>query len=173
MSATDPTREELAGKHLAELHELAAARGIANYRMLRREQLVEAILEAGRGGFNPIRALGRLFGGRVVREPDTEGGPEAGGDEPEPAVEERAAATEDEALERVSGQLEVTRRGHGFVSVRSSRGDEEVFVSASQVNRCELRDTDEISGPVRDPRPGERHRSLARVETVNGKPVSR
>jgi transcription termination factor Rho len=38
------TKAELESKHIAELHALAAEAGVANYRMLRREDLVEQLL---------------------------------------------------------------------------------------------------------------------------------
>ncbi len=40
------TKAELESKHLAELHALAAEAGVPRYRMLRREELVEALLSA-------------------------------------------------------------------------------------------------------------------------------
>jgi transcription termination factor Rho len=49
-----------------------------------------------------------------------------------------------------------------------SEAEGDVYVSASQIRRCELRPGDEVSGPARQPRRGERHRALVRVETVNG-----
>jgi transcription termination factor Rho len=36
------------------------------------------------------------------------------------------------------------------------------------VRRCELRPGDEVAGPAREPRRGERHRALVHVDTVNG-----
>jgi ribosomal protein S18 acetylase RimI-like enzyme len=44
-----PSREELEGRHLADLHELAREAGIARYRLLRREELLRALTgESGR-----------------------------------------------------------------------------------------------------------------------------
>jgi hypothetical protein len=45
--ARAPSREELGLATLAELHELAAGRGIDRYRLLRKEQLVDALAEEG------------------------------------------------------------------------------------------------------------------------------
>ncbi len=45
-----------------------------------------------------------------------------------------------------------------------------MYVSASQVRRCELTEGDEVTGPARAPRRGERHRALVRVNLVNGEP---
>jgi ribosomal protein S18 acetylase RimI-like enzyme len=44
-----PSREELEGRHLADLHALAREAGIARYRLLRREELLRALTgESGR-----------------------------------------------------------------------------------------------------------------------------
>jgi len=81
---------------------------------------------------------------------------------------ERGPAPEDEETEEVTGILEITRQRHGFLSVEGS--DDDVYVSASQVRRCEMKEGDEVTGPVRGPRRGERHRALVRVNLVNGEP---
>jgi transcription termination factor Rho len=55
------TKAELESKHIAELHTLAAEAGVPRYRMLRREELIEKLLDG-----KPARA---------EREPKTEGAP--------------------------------------------------------------------------------------------------
>jgi transcription termination factor Rho len=61
-------------------------------------------------------------------------------------------------------------QGYGFLRLTGAgEAEGDVYVSASQIRRCELRPGDEVSGPARPPRRGERHRALVRVETVNGK----
>ncbi len=82
--------------------------------------------------------------------------------------QEREPAPENEETEEITGILEITRQRHGFLSVEGS--DDDVYVSASQVRRCEMKEGDEIMGPVRSPRRGERHRALVRVNLVNGEP---
>jgi transcription termination factor Rho len=47
--------------------------------------------------------------------------------------------------------------------------DDDVYISAAQVRRCELVAGDEVSGPVRAPRRSERYPSLVRVDTINGR----
>ena len=49
--------------------------------------------------------------------------------------------------------------------------DDDVYVSAAQVKRCELVSGDKVGGPVRPPRRSERFPSLVRVETINGRPA--
>jgi transcription termination factor Rho len=105
-------------KQLAELHELAAERGIDHYRMLTRGELIA----------------------------------ELGGGEEGAAAE--AEAKDEEAGEQVSGILE------------AAAGD--VYVSPSQIRRCELQRGDLVAGPARKPRRGERHPAMIHIDTVNG-----
>ncbi len=49
--------------------------------------------------------------------------------------------------------------------------DEDVYISAAQVRRCELVSGDRVTGPLRTPRRSERYPSLVRVETINGAPA--
>jgi transcription termination factor Rho len=63
----------------------------------------------------------------------------------------------------------VTRQRYGFLrlgGLTQSEGD--VYVSAAQVRRCDLRPGDEVAGPAREPRRGERHRALVHIDSVNG-----
>ena len=50
--------------------------------------------------------------------------------------------------------------------------DEDVYISAAQVKRCELVSGDRVSGPKRAPRRSERFASMVRIETINGRPAS-
>jgi transcription termination factor Rho len=109
----------------------------------------------------PARRRGRR-GGRG------RGGGGGGGAREKLTSEPRDEAPENEETEEITGILEVTRQRHGFLSVEGS--DDDVYVSASQVRRCEMKEGDEVTGPVRSPRRGERHRALVRVNLVNGEP---
>ncbi len=48
------------------------------------------------------------------------------------------------------------------------RSREDVYVSASQIRRFDLRSGDQVSGQARPPKEGERYFALLRVEAVNG-----
>ena len=64
--------------------------------------------------------------------------------------------------------------GNGSAFLRVSPpepSDEDVYISAAQVRRCELVSGDEVSGPVRTPRRSERYPSLVRIDTINGAPA--
>jgi transcription termination factor Rho len=162
------SKAELERKHLADLHALAAEAGVPRFRTLRREELVEELLvrgDRGNGGEEPEAEAAdeeerprrrRRRGGSRTRTR-------------EPRAEESEEGEEEPAGEPVSGVLDIVPAGHGFVRLAGlDPAEDDVYVSASQIRRCELRAGDEVSGPARPPRRGERHRALVRVESVNG-----
>ena len=62
--------------------------------------------------------------------------------------------------------------GSGFLRVNPPEpSEDDVYVSAAQVKRCELVPGDRISGPRRAPRRSERFASLIRIDTINGRPA--
>src|SRR4051794_6217819 len=148
--------EKLADMHLADLHARAAELGVPRYRLLRRDDLVAAVSERG--------------GDADVTEPEADDR-EAPEREAKP---ERQAKPERERLEEaetedVVGVLEVTPQRYGFLRFGGLEAQtDDVYVSASQIRRCELRSGDEVAGPARAPRRGERHRALVHVDRVNG-----
>jgi transcription termination factor Rho len=72
----------------------------------------------------------------------------------------------------VAGTVELLPNGSGFVRINASEpSDEDVYVSAAQVRRCELVSGDKVSGPVREPRRSERYPSLIRIDTINDRPA--
>jgi transcription termination factor Rho len=100
-------------------------------------------------------------------------------DEAEEAEEqvERAAgrgrgAKEPAVEETVEGEVELLPNGSGFLRVNPPEpSEDDVYVSAAQVKRCELVPGDRISGPRRPPRRSERFASLIRIDTINGRPA--
>ena len=72
----------------------------------------------------------------------------------------------------VEGVVELLGNGSAFIRLDPPEtSDEDVYVSAAQVKRCELVSGDRIGGPVRGPRRSERFPSLVRVDTINGRPA--
>jgi len=147
--------------HLADLHQRARELDVPRYRMLGRDELVEAIeeREGGAGGREEAVDAG-LDHPRHERETPKE--------EPADASDADEAASETET-EEVTGVLDRMPQGYGFLrlsGLHEAEGD--VYVSASQIRRCELRPGDQVTGPARAPRRGERHRALVRIEAVNG-----
>jgi transcription termination factor Rho len=102
------------------------------------------------------RRGGRGRGRAREEDRDTEAAPRA------PQVEDRIA----------EGVVELLGNGSAFIRLSPPETtDDDVYVSAAQVKRCELVSGDRISGPVRAPRRSERFPSLVRVDTINGKPA--
>ncbi len=66
------------------------------------------------------------------------------------------------------GVVEVLGNGSAFLRVDPPEAsDEDVYISAAQVRRCELVSGDRVTGPVRTPRRSERYPSLVRIDTIN------
>lgn len=109
-------------------------------------------------------------------EPELEPEPEP---EPEPAVEaeivvEAEPEVRPEAADvQVEGVVELLANGSGFIrSTPGETSDDDVYISATQVKRCELVTGDRVAGPKRSPRRSERFASLVRVDTINGRPAT-
>jgi transcription termination factor Rho len=81
---------------------------------------------------------------------------------------DRPAATAEDR--DASGTVELLPNGSGFLRVSPPEpSDDDVYISAAQVRRCELVSGDEVAGPARPPRRSERYPSLIRVDTINGR----
>jgi transcription termination factor Rho len=82
------------------------------------------------------------------------------------------AAKEPPEEEIVEGEVELLPNGSGFLRVNPPEpSEDDVYVSAAQVKRCELVPGDRIAGPRRAPRRSERFASLIRIDTINGRPA--
>lgn len=204
--------DDLAELHLADLHARAAERGIAGYRLLRRDELIAALggesapsrrppggdgRSRGSKGSSPRAPRSELLSGRrtlgeeddtdelealppagKAERPEKAEGPASGGEGPprggeSPAEGEPAEDAEEAPTEEVHGVLEMTRQRFGFLRLRGlAPAEGDVYVSASQIRRCELRPGDEVTGPARAARRGERHRALTHIDRVNGEEPS-
>jgi transcription termination factor Rho len=84
-----------------------------------------------------------------------------------PAPENTVAAAGGER--NAEGVVELLGNGSAFLRVEPPEpSDEDVYISAAQVRRCELVSGDRVTGPVRTPRRSERYPSLVRIDTING-----
>jgi transcription termination factor Rho len=165
---------ELNDLHLADLHARAAAAGIQGYRLMRREQLIEILSEedeawgeeeASKASDSEADTDELVVVEATVLDDSEEEPVETGPLGPEMGDEKEDLAP----TEPVRGVLELTRQRYGFLRLKGlSPADGDVYVSAAQARRCELRTGDEVSGPAREPRRGERHPALVHVDTVNG-----
>jgi transcription termination factor Rho len=86
-----------------------------------------------------------------------------------PARSERDSDPAQDAGRIAAGVVEVLGNGSAFLRVDPPEpSDEDVYISAAQVRRCELVSGDRVTGPVRTPRRSERYPSLVRIDTING-----
>jgi transcription termination factor Rho len=187
-------RDALAASPLADLHALASELSIDGYRRLRKAELIDAIIT--RQGGEPMdrseadeddrpggrRRRGRRGGRGRSGGRDDDGDADAT-EEPAPEIvqeieepdvragePERGRAEREEEI--VEGEVELLANGSGFLRVNPPEpSEDDVYVSAAQVKRCELVPGDRISGPRRPPRRSERFASLVRIDTINGRPA--
>jgi len=120
-------------------------------------------------------------GGAAPTPPEGGGHDEDGGDGAAPeertaAPKERTAAPKERTAapkERTAtGVVELLGNGSAFLRVNPpDSSEDDVYISAAQVRRCELVSGDRVSGPLRTPRRSERYPSLVRVETINDVPA--
>src|SRR5215207_1156909 len=194
-------RDALEKSPLADLHLIANELGVDGFRRLRKADLIDAIIARQSGAEAPAAEEEEAPKPRRsrARAAETEAEPEAEA-EPEVEVEEEGATDEDapararrgrrggrgrgrredgEAPDRAAedrvaeGVVELLGNGSAFIRLgdEGETTDDDVYVSAAQVKRCELVTGDRIAGPVRAPRRSERFPSLVRVDTINGRPA--
>ena len=194
-------RDALEQSPLADLHLIANELGVDGFRRLRKAELIDAIIASQSEGDEapetpeapdapaaeepkPRRSR------RAKPDPEVESEEEA----EEGATDEdastrgrrgrrggRGRGRRDEEREEPRGEAEdrlaegvVELLGNGSAFIRLNppeTTDDDVYVSAAQVKRCELVSGDRIAGPVRAPRRSERFPTLVRVDTINGKPA--
>ncbi len=121
------------------------------------------------------RRRGRRGGrGRGARDEDRSEPPrgaQSGPNSPTPAAAPEAEAEADGAL--VDGVVELIANGSGFIRTNAGEvSDDDVYISAAQVKRCELVNGDRVTGPRRAARRSERYASLIRIDTINGLPAT-
>lgn len=74
----------------------------------------------------------------------------------------------DVPTEEVSGILDVMLEGHGFLRPNYTPSDRDVYISASQIRRFQLRTGDLVEGAARPPKETERYFGLLQVNKING-----
>lgn len=114
---------ELEDKKLAELYALAKEYDIKGYSLMKKKELIFAILKA---------------------------------------------ATEKDGFIFAEGVLETMPEGYGFLrAINYLPSSEDIYISASQIRRFDMRTGDKVSGKVRPPKDNERYLALLQVEAIN------
>ena len=83
-------------------------------------------------------------------------------------VDNRVIPDADLPTEEVTGMLELASDQHGVLRADFSPGGKDIYISASQIRRFDLRPGDVVTGPARQPKENERYWGLLKVEKVNG-----
>ena len=79
------------------------------------------------------------------------------------------AQAERDGLLFMEGVLDILPEGYGFLRpINYLPSPEDIYISASQIRRFDLRTGDLVSGKVRPPKENERYFGLLHVEAVNG-----
>lgn len=155
------TEHDLSDKKIGELREIAKSQGISSPYKYKKDELIDIILqnfaseekedEKELADENEIRI--------DIKDIETE-------DLPEKVTEEL------ENMDKINGAegiLELHADGYGFLrSDNYLSGDEDIYISPSQIRRFRLRTGDKIFGVTRDPNPGERYKALLYIKSVNG-----
>ena len=73
----------------------------------------------------------------------------------------------------MEGILDISVEGHGYLRPKFSPSQNDVYISASQIRRFNLRPGDMVGGQVREPKEKERYFGLLKVEKINGVEVEK
>lgn len=159
---------ELMKKSMTELRELAKSMDIKSYYKLRKDELVNEILEKiqqakiAQGIIPPPPKEEKHQEEMTVKRDSSE----------RPLNEEEKRFLESKDIEkggRADGILEILPDGFGFLrSDNYQSGDRDTYISPSQIRRFNLRTGDRITGITRSPKEGEKFPALLYVQGVNG-----
>jgi len=86
-------------------------------------------------------------------------------------VDERVLPDSGLPTESVQGILDIASEGSGLLRPKFASSEKDIYISASQIHRFNLRVGDLIAGQARRPKENERYWGLLKVEKVNGEPV--
>jgi len=84
-------------------------------------------------------------------------------------VDERVIPDANLPTEYVEGVLDIAQEGSGLLRPSFAASDKDIYISASQIRRFNLRVGDMVAGQARRPKENERYWGLLKVEKINGK----
>lgn len=172
-------REFLDKKVLSNLRIIARQLNIQGISKLKRDELIDRILEEASNNGMESSLKGETIAGEDVQV--SEGRKKVSGEE---EVTEEEVITEETGerkreiekkpefdlyKERMEGILDILADGYGFLRTSGYlAGSHDIYVSQSQIRRFRLRQGDEVYGQVRPPKESEKYNALLRIEKVNG-----
>lgn len=152
------TEQELSSKKIGELREIAKALEIQSPYKYRKDDLIRLILENTKEAENTkADKVEESIENIVDIDPE---------ELPEKVSEELENM---ETINLAEGILELHADGYGFLrSDNYLSGDEDIYISPSQIRRFRLKTGDKICGVTREPNQGERFKALLYIKSVNG-----
>lgn len=162
-------KENYEKKTLIELKEIAKELNIKNLSKLKKSELIDEILEKSPKSIEK--------NGVILQEKIT---PKSNNEENSTLNKENKEEDREEKRERLKvminesdtakGVLEILENNSfGFLRCNNYQtGENDIYVSPSQIRRFNLRTGDEVQGKVRESKEGEKFKALLYVESVNG-----
>lgn len=152
--------DDLQNKKLDELRQIAKSLDIKSITKYKKDELIDIILQNSvkeeTNGLEPVS----------IEESDGFTLTETIAKRPSEKVQVQMQNGESTEAE---GILELHADGYGFLrSANYLTGDDDIYVSPSQIRRFNLGTGDKIYGITRPPKSGERYRALLYVKSVNG-----
>ncbi len=162
---------------LVELKKIAKDANIKNLSKLKKSEVIEALKENDKISSKPISIQ---KDGVVLKEKIT---PKACEEEQQTKKEEKASSevvNEQEKRNKLRTMINQSDSVMGILDINENNsfgflrcenyltGNEDVYVSPSQIRRFNLQTGDEVKGKVRTPKEGEKFKALLYVEEING-----
>ncbi len=162
------TKEKYQSLSVIVLKDLAKRRGLKGVSTLKKDDLIRVMLEADQA--DALQKSEEEEKELVKQAAAEEAAPEKTEEAPEPEKTE-APAGETDDKNQVCGILEVMQDGFGFIrSDNFLPGEDDIYVSPSQIRRFNLKTGDMIAGKTRPKAQGEKFGALLFVSTVNEYP---
>lgn len=163
---------DLESMTLVQLKEIAKSIGLKNINKMRKNELLEVLISADNSIEEKEESEGDFDTANEVEHKEEEQA-KVRKVVPEETPEEGSDELSEEVIrnERVKGEgiLEIMADGYGFLRAQNfMRGENDIYVSISQIRRFNLRTGDWIEGDIRKPKEGEKAGALLYVHKVNG-----
>ena len=162
-------KENYEKKTLIELKEIAKELNIKNISKLKKSELIDEILD------KTPKSIEK--NGVILQEKIT---PKAKNEEDSSLIKENKEENVEEKRERLKVMINESESAKGVLEILENNsfgflrcnnyqtGENDIYVSPSQIRRFNLRTGDEVQGKVRESKEGEKFKALLYVEKVNG-----
>lgn len=148
---------ELSKKKLVDLREIAKTLNIPSPYKYKKEELIK-IISSGESPENQIE--------EEIEDDQVEDNNKIDMDKLPSKVTEEIQNMDE--INISGGILEIHTDGYGFLrSDNYLSGEEDIYMSPSQIRRFRLKTGDKVLGVTRDPNPGERYNALLYIKSVN------